>query len=105
MNKHFDEFVRKVGLDHNVNKKFQCLLLESSYLEKITFIDVGTCPLHIVRKAFRKDVSSLRFNIDQFAFDIHFFFKLSAGRRADYQKTSEVTDIVTEYALKHSSTR
>ena len=116
MNKHFDEFVRKVGLDINlifhlgmyglnVNKKFQCLLLESSYLEKITFLDVGTCPLHIVHKAFRKDVSSLRFNVDQFALDIQFFFKLSVGRRADYQKISEVSDIVTEYTLKHSSTR
>ena len=50
-------------------------------------------------------VSSLRFNVDQFILDIHFFFKLSAGRRADYQKISEVTDIVAEYALKHSTTR
>ena len=89
----------------NVNKKFQRLLLESSYLENTTFLDVGTCPLHIVHNAFRKGVSSLRFNVDQFALYINLFFKLSAGRRADYQKISQVTDIVAEYALKHSTTR
>ena len=102
--------MRKVGLDNNfmlhlgmdganVNKKYRCLLLKSSYLEKQLFFDVGTCPLHLVR------VSSLRFNVDQFALDIHFFFKPSAGRRTDYQKISEVTDIVSEYALKHCTTR
>ena len=89
----------------NVNKKFQRLLLESSYLENTTFLDVGTCPLHIVHMAFRKGVSALWFNVDQFALDIDFFFKLSAGRRANYQKISEVTNIVAEYALKHNTTR
>ena len=87
------------------NKKFQCLLLELSYLENTTFLDVGTCPLHIVHNAFRKGVSSLRFNVGQFALDINFFFKLSAARRAGYQNISEVTDIVAEYGLKHSTTR
>ena len=113
---HFYEFVQKIGLDinymlhlgmdgPNVNKKFQRLLLESPYFENTTFLDVGTCPLHIVHNAFRKGVSSLRFNVDQLGLDINFFFKLSAGRRADYQKISEVTDIVAEYALKRSTTR
>ena len=73
---HFYEFVRKVRLDinfmfhlgmdgPNVNKSFQRLLLEFSYLEKTTFLDVGTCPLHIVRNAYRKGVSFPRFNVDQ----------------------------------------
>ena len=112
---HFYEFVQKVGLDINymhhlgmdgpiVIKNFERLLLESSCLENTTFLDVGTCPLHILHNAFRKGVSSLRFNVDQFALDINFFSKLSAGRRANYQKISEVTDIV-EDALKHSTTR
>ena len=116
LEEHFYEFVWKVGLDinfmlhlqmdgPNVNKKFQGLLLESSYLEKTTFLDVGTCPLHIVHSAFRKGVSSLQFNVDQFALDIHFVFKLSAGYRADYEKISVVIDIVAEYALKHCTTR
>ena len=116
LEKHFYEFVQKVGLDinfilhlgmdgPNVNKKFQRLLLESSYLQKTTFLDIGTCPLHTAHNAFRKGVSFLRFNVDQFALEIHFFFKLSAGRRADYQKILEVTNIAAEYALKHSTTR
>ena len=90
---HFYEFIRKICLDINfilhllgmegpyVNKKFQHLLLESSYLEKTTFLDVGTCSLHFVHSAFRKGVSSVRFNIDQFALDINFFFRLSPGRK------------------------
>ena len=89
----------------NMNKKFQRLLLESSHLEKTTFLDVGTCPFPIVSNAFRKGVSSLQFNVDQFTLYIHFFFKLSAGCRADYQKMSEVTDIVAKRALKYSTTR
>ena len=99
---HFYEFAHKVGLDINfmlhlgmngpdVNKKFQRLLSESSYFEKTTFLYVDTCPLHILHNAFRKGISSLWFNIDQFTLDIHFFFKQSTGRRADYQKISEVT--------------
>lgn len=79
---HFYEFIKKVGLDikymlhlgmdgPNVNKKFQRLLLEN--IENTTFLDIGTCPLHIVHNAFRKGVSSLQFNVDQFALDIHFF--------------------------------
>ena len=34
-----------------------------------------------------------------------FFFKLSAARRADYKSMAKITDIVAEYALKHSTTR
>ena len=114
--KHFYEFVEKVGLDvkymvhlrmdgPNVNKTFQSLLLTSDSLGKTSFLDIGTCTLHIVHNAFRNGVSSLKFDVDQFALDIHFFFKLSAGRRADYDKISDITDVVAQYALKHSTTR
>ena len=91
----------------NVNLKFQCLLLQSSLLAEAqtSFLDIGSCPLHIVHNAFRKGVSSLKFNVDQFALDIHFFFKLLAKHRADYKSMVEFTDVVSEYALKHSSTR
>ena len=36
---------------------------------------------------------------------IHFFFKLSAGWRADYKSIGDVTSIVSESAMKHSITR
>ena len=115
---HFFTFIKKSGLDvkfmlhlgmdgPNVNLKFQRLLLQSSLLveAQTSFLDIGSCPLHIVHNAFRKGVSQLKFNVDQFALDIHFFFKLSAARRADYKSMVEFTDIVSEYALKHSTTR
>ena len=41
----------------------------------------------------------------EYALDIHFFVKLSAGRRADYKSIVDVTNIVSEYAIKHSTTR
>ena len=63
------------------------------------------CPFHIVHNASRKGITSPWFNVDEFALDIHFLFRLSAGRTVDYQKTSELTDIAAEYALKCSTTR
>ena len=42
----------------------------------------------------KKGVSSFEFNVDQFALDIHFFFKLSAERRADYKSMVDITDVV-----------
>ena len=111
-------FIEKIGLDikfmlhlgmdgPNVNLKFQTLLLQSNLLAeaKTTFLNIGKCPLHIVHSAFRKGVSSLACNVDQFAVDIHIFFKLSAARRADYKSMAKRTDVVAEYALKHSTTR
>ena len=112
---HFFTFIEKIGLDikfmlhlgmdgPNVNLKFQTLLLQSNLAEaKTTFLNIGTCPLHIVHNAFRKGVSSLVCNVDQFAIDIHFFFKLSAARRADYKSMAKIN--VVKYALKHSTTR
>ena len=44
-------------------------------------------------------------NLSSAALDIHFFFKLSAGRRADYKSIGDVTNIVSEYAINHSTTR
>ena len=56
--------------------------------------------------AFRKGISSLACNMDQFAVDfLFFFFKLSATHEADYKSMGKITDVVAEYALKHSTTR
>ena len=79
----FFTFIEKIGLDikfmlhlgmdgPNVNVKFQTLLLKSNLLAeaKTTFLNIGTCPLHIAHNAFRKGVSSLVCNVDQFAVDI-----------------------------------
>ena len=65
----------------NVNLKFQKFVLVSDTLAAAhtTFLNIGTCPLHIVHNAFGKGVTSLKFNVDQFALDIHSFFNLSAA--------------------------
>ena len=112
---HFFEFINyldinyilHIGMDGpNVNLKFQKLLVNADVLTNINklFLEIGTCPLH-VHNSFRKGVAALNFGADQYALDIHFFFKLSAGRRADYKSIGDVTNIVSEYAMKHSTTR
>ena len=115
---HFLEFVNKVklqlqfmlhiGMDGpNVNLKFEELLKDSSELEnlKTTLLSIGTCPLHIVHNAFRAGVNRSNFSIDSFAIDVNFFFKLSAARRADYREVEELTEIMSRFIQKHSSTR
>ena len=54
--------------------------------------------------SFRKAVSALNFDVDQYALDIRFFFKLSVEQKADYKSIGDVTNIVLEYAMKHSTT-
>ena len=44
-------------------------------------------------------------NVDQFAIDWHFFFKLSAARREDYRGVSDITDVTTHYVINHCQTR
>ena len=56
------------------------------------FLDIGTCPLHVVHNFFRREVAALNFDVDHYALNMHFFFKLSAGRRADYKSVGDVTN-------------
>ena len=97
-------FLLHLGMDGpNVNLKFQTLLLQSnlSAEAKTTFLNIGTCLLHIAHNAFRKGVSSLTCNVDQFAEDIHFFF-------SSCQPLAELIIkawLVAEYAPKHSTIR
>ena len=44
------------------------------------FLDVGTCSIHIANNTFLEGMKCLKdsVNVDQFALDLHFFFKLSA---------------------------
>ena len=37
--------------------------------------------------------------------DFHFFFKYSAGRREDFQDTSNMTGVLTQHLEKHCSSR
>ena len=117
---HFFHFMEDLGLDMeyllnlgmdgpNVNKKFNKDLKKELDAKETSFIDIGSCNLHAVNNSFGKAVEMLKkegiIDLDQFAIDLHFFFKLSAARREDYEKVSEITDICCVYMMKHIQTR
>ena len=43
--------------------------------------------------------------LDQMAFDFHFFIKYSAGRREDFAKISETVGILSRHLEKHCTSR
>ena len=71
------------------------------------FLDVGTCSTHVANNAFLEGIKCLKDNVkvDQFAIDLHLFFKLSAARREDYRGVSELKDVTTHYVIKYCQTR
>ena len=71
------------------------------------FLDVGTCSTHVANNAFLEGIKCLKdnVNVDQFAIDLHLFFKLSAARREDYRGVSELKDVTTHYVIKYCQTR
>ena len=118
---HFFHFIEDLGLDiqhlmnlgmdgPNVNKKFNNdLKKELDSKAETSFLDIGSCNLPAVNNSFGKAVQVLKdleiIDLDQFAIDLHFFFKLSAARREDYAKIAELTDITAVYMMKHVQTR
>ena len=116
---HFFEFVKDLGLDvnlllalviddPNVNKSFKSKLAGELQSRGAThFLDVGTCSIHVANNAFLEGIKSLKDNVDvdQFAIELNFFFKLSAARGEDYRGVSELTDVTTHYVTKHCQTR
>ena len=86
---------------------FEKLLQSSEIMKNLNtnIISIGTCPLHIVHNSFSAAVNVLNFKIDSFIIDVNFFFKLSAGRRADYQQIEDFTEIISRFIQKHSSKR
>ena len=90
----------------SVNKAFEKKLSEKLHNEiNKSFINVGTCPLHIVHNSFRKAITTFDFNFDEFFCNIHFFFKLSCGRREDLKDMKNITNISVQSALCHVETR
>ena len=98
MLEHFLEFIRRLdlntaffihlGMDSpSVDKSLEKKLigrLQKDY--QTTFLTLGSCTLHIVHNAFRKGITELGIDIDQFACDLYFFFEYSSARREDYKK-------------------
>ena len=52
-----------------------------------------------------KSYHNFDFNFDEFFCNIHFFFKLSSGRREDLKDMENITSISVQYALRHVETR
>ena len=61
--------------------------------------------LHQLPTSFKKGVTALPIDIDQFVVDLHVFFKFSSARREDYSSMEPLTDITSKYLLHHSSVR
>ena len=97
------------GIPHtycNQELAFQRKLLKSlEEKSQTTFLDIGTCPLHIVHNAFEHGLKFLNFNAEQFIVDINSFFKLSSARREDFRALEEIAELPAHFTIKHSSTR
>ena len=116
---HFHEFIRKLGLKTpyllslgmdgpNVNKSFaEKLSVELKSVDNTSYIDVGSSSLYACNNAFAEALKTLKetINLDQIAIDLHVFFKHSAARREDYVSVSSITDVTSQFVLKHCQSR
>ena len=97
-----------IGMDvPRLNNKFERKLLESLEKNEITtFICICTWSLHIANNTFGKGMTTLRevVNLDQFAMDLHFFFKQSSARRLEFKLVSKIIDVTVHYVLRHCQT-
>ena len=92
----------------NVNKAFKRKLVNKLESEKgNSFLSLVSCVLHTVNNGFGKGMKEIKeyMDIEQFLFDVFFFFKYSAARREDYKGMESLTDVTAEYLLKYCSTR
>ena len=85
-------FLLHLGMDRpSVNNAFQPKLFDELHeKEGTSFLNVGTCCLDKVHNAYQTALKELKFDFNQFAVDIHSFFKVSSARREDYMRMDEV---------------
>ena len=67
----------------SVNLKFQQDLPKYFDEKGVSFFNIDTCLLHKVHRSFKHGIKSILIDIDQFAVDLHGFFKLSSTQRED----------------------
>ena len=89
----------------NVNLKFPKDLAKCFNKKGVPFLNIDTCLLDKVHGSLKHCVKSLLVDIDQFAVDLHGFFKLSRTQREGYKEIEDVTDVTAHYALRHLSIR
>ena len=85
-------FLLNLGMDRpSVNNAFQQKLFDELHeKEGTSFLNVGTCCLDKVHNAYQTALKELKFDFNQFAVDIHSFFKVSSARREDYMRMDKV---------------
>ena len=100
-------YLLHLGIDGpNVNLKFQ-KDLKTHFKESCDkeFLDILTCTLQKVHTSFKQGVLQLPIDIDNFAVNLHGFFKLSRARHEDYSHLEDATEVTAHYVLRHSSVR
>ena len=113
---HFHHFINELELNPNLllhlgmdgpnaNLKFQRHLAKYCDEKGVSFFNIDICLLHKVHGSFKHGIESLPIDIDQFAVDLHGFFKLSSVQREEYKEIEDITDVTAHYALRHSSVR
>ena len=80
-----------MGIDGlNVNLKFQQEVAKYFDEKVVSFFNIDTCLLHEVHWSFKHGVKSFLIDADQFAVDLHGFFKLSIAQRKDYKEIEDI---------------
>ena len=88
----------------NVKLSFEKKLRSSMETNnKTSFLDVSTCSSHPF--AFRKRIKKVGIDLEEFFYDIHFFFKYSSAHRKDYAFVEEPIEVAAQYAMKHTENR
>ena len=84
-------YLLHLGMDEpSVNKSFEDKLLIKLRDQDIQTLNIGSFCLHKVQNAFRNALKQIYCDFDQFAINIHSFFKLSRARRENYLSMEEV---------------
>ena len=98
-------YLLHLGMDRpSVNEKFECELATTlNERSKTAVLKLGSCLLHKVHTGYCKGIKALKFDLNQFFYDIHYFLKLSSACREDYKHLEGTANLIAVYALKHSS--
>ena len=63
--------------------------------------NVGSCPFHTVSNGFSEGLKSIdKVDLDQFAVDLHSFFKFSAKRIEEYFDVEKFTEVYGQHMLR-----
>ena len=79
--------------------------------EKVTqagssgLLNIGTCNLHIVHNSFEKGIKEYGNAVQEFAIDLHSFFKHTSARKEDYANFQFDMDIVENVFMRYLQTK